>query len=135
MSLFNRSSPSTTSTSNVIDQTVTTSDNRAAEGNAVVGGNVSTGPGDITGSLTISTTDQGAVKGGVDLALEAIRTVGSTVAGIQSTASDTVQQAYGLANEARQSETSGAINNLLKYGVWVLIAGIVVWGITKAPKS
>jgi len=134
MSLFNKSSPSTTSTSNVIDQTVTTSDNRVAEGNAAVGGNVSTGPGDINGALTISTTDQGAVRGGVDLALEAIKTVGNTVSSIQSSASDTVQQAYGLANEARQSETSGAINNLLKYGVWVALAGIIVYGIVSTQK-
>lgn len=146
MSLFNSATPSTTSTATTVDQTITNTDNRTAEGNAAVGGNVTTGPGDINGRLSITTSDQGAIRGGLDLATEAIQTVASTVQGIQdaanssvrsiqSSASDTVGQAYGLANEARQSETSGAINNVLKYGVWIALAGIIVYGIVRTQKS
>jgi len=138
MSFGGDSSSSTASTSNTIDTTTSTVDNRIARDSAAVGGNVTTGSGDINGSLSISTVDEGAVKGGLDLAHESLSLIrGASDAALQSVksvASDSIGQAYGLANEARQSETSGAINNFLKYGVWVVLAGIAAYVIVKHGK-
>lgn len=137
---FGGDSASSSSSSNVTnDVSTSTVDNRVAEGNAVVGGNVTTGSGDINGTLTITTTDQGAIKGGVDIALESLRNItaatGNAVSAVKSTASDSIAQAFGLANEARQSETSGAINNFLKYGVAAVIVGIIAYAYVKRGKS
>lgn len=137
MSFGSKSSSSSSTTNNTMETTVTTVDNRVAEDNAAVGGNVTTGSGDINGSLTISTTDQGAIRGGVDLAQEAIRSAGSSLATVESVTKDTISQAYTLANQARQSETSAALNNFLKYGVWVAVTGIAAYVIVKGsnPKA
>lgn len=138
MSLFNTSDASTRSSTSNLEETISTVDNRVARDSAAVGGNVTTGSGDLNG-VTISTTDQGAVKGGVDIALESIRRISdaskSSQAAVQSVASDSIGQAFGLANEARQSETSGAINNFLKYGVWVALAGIAAYVIVRHGKA
>lgn len=126
---------SDTSTSNTtVDTTTSTVDNRAAGSGATFGGNVTTGPGDITGTLAVSTTDFGAILAGKDLALESIRALTKSAESTKSIASDTIQQAYGLANSARQSETSGAINNVVKYGAIVAIAGISLFIIIKYAK-
>jgi hypothetical protein len=139
MSLGGKSSSSSSNTTTNVDTTTSTVDNRVTEGNAAVGGNVTTGSGDINGSLHVTTTDQGAVKGGVDIALESLRKISDSTSGslaaVKSVASDSIGQAYGLANQARQSETSGAINNFLKYGVWVAIAGIAAFVIVKSGKA
>jgi Zn-dependent alcohol dehydrogenase len=136
MSFFGSDSASSSSSStSTQEQTISTVDNRVARDNAAVGGNVTTGPGDINGSLSISTTDQGAVKGGVDLALESIHASTSAQTRTQKTATDQVSQAYGLANSARQSETSGAINNFLRYGTWVAVAAIAAFIIVRYQKA
>jgi|GEM_PF-3112542 len=137
-----------TTTTNTSQTTVNTVDNRAVQGdNAAVGGNVTVNPGDSPiGALNISTTDQGAVHAGLDIALESLSAIQNqtkdVLAGLksqstatQSLASDSISQAYGLANEARQSETSGAINNVLKYGTWIVLAALVVWGIVRTNKT
>lgn len=125
-----------TTTSNVTnDQTLAATDNRVGGDNAAIGGNVSTASGDISGGLMISTTDQGAIKGGVDIAQESLNVVRGAISGAQSSASDTIGQVIGLANEARQSETSGAINNLVKYGAWVVGAALVVYLVTRMPSK
>ena len=134
MSFGGKSSSSSSNTTNNAETTVTTVDNRVARDNAAVGGNVTTGSGDINGSLTVSTTDQGAIKGGVDIALESINSISDALKNTQSETSRTIGQAFGLANNARQSETSGAINNFLKYGVWVALAAIAAVVIVKGGK-
>lgn len=147
--------------------TINTVDNRAVQGdNAVIGGNVTVNSGDAS-QVSISTTDQGAVKAGLDVALESLDTVQRATSGAyetatdlynettstlesifgkmvssvsnsasatQSVASDSIKQAYDLAQEARQSETSGAINNMTKYVLWIVIAGIAAWVIVKTRK-
>lgn len=129
---FGGGSSSSASTSNqTVDTTSTVTDNRVASGQAMVGGNVTTGPGDINGSLTVSTTDFGAIKGGVDIALESLKGIQDSNASLKSVTSDSISQAYGLAQAARQSETSGAINNLTKYLFWVAIAGVSAYVIVK----
>ncbi len=131
MSLGSGSKSSTSSTNTTYDTTISSVDNRVAEGNAAVGGNVMVNPGDINGSLSISTTDQGAVRGGVDIALESIRAVQAGTAAQSSLTKDLVAQSYGLANEARQSETSGAINKFVQYGAIIAVVGILAWALRK----
>jgi len=131
-----RANTQSQTTTNTSQTTVNTVDNRAVQGdNARIGGNVTVNPGDAPiGSLNISTTDQGAVQAGLDIALESLSGLRSQTNATQSIASDSIAQAYGLANEARQSETSGAINNFLKYGTWVALAALVAWAIISTNK-
>jgi hypothetical protein len=126
----------TTTTTN--QSTINTVDNRAIQGdNAIVGGNITLNTGD-SAQVDLTMTDLGAVRGGLDLALESLRGIQSATSGanaaVMSVASDSIGQAYGLANEARQSETSGAINNLAKYLFWIALAGVVVYGFKNLKK-
>lgn len=118
--------------------TINTVDNRAVQGdNAVVGGNITINPGE-SNQINVSTSDLGAIKGGLDLALESIRgiqdaTSNSTEA-LKSVTSDSIGQAYGLANSARQSSQQELTNNFLKFAAVIAVVGIIGWVIVKAKK-
>lgn len=134
MSLGN-SSRANTSTSNLTqDQTISSVDNRVSEAGAAVGGNVNTGPGDINGSLSISTTDQGAILAAKDIVLESIKSLDTQNKAVQSTTSDSIKGAYDLSNKARQSAQTENTNNFLKYGAMVAIAIAIVWGVIATKK-
>lgn len=110
------------------DTTISTVDNRVGGDNAVFGGNVTLNPQDSPiEKLSISTTDQGAVKAGLDTTLEALSFAKSTQAGSSSLAKDLTSQAFDLAQAARQSETSGAINNLVRAAVIVAVIGVLAY--------
>lgn len=113
--------------------TLNTVDNRSVQGdNARFGGNVT-----VTGSegpLTIQTTDQGAIAAGLDLALESLGTIKDITNTSQSVQRDVTYQAFDLADKARQSETSNAIQSTLKYGVIVAVLAILAWAYVKARK-
>ena len=134
MGLFDLFSGGNSTSSNPVTNTTNTTDlsrvdSRVIESGANVGGDVQvTGN---SGALTITTTDQGAVKAGTDIALESMRGLASNVNATESIARDSISQAYGLANQARQSETSGAINNLLQYAFWIGAIGIAAWAFTR----
>lgn len=139
MSFGGGSKSSSTTNNNIKDTTITETDNRVGGDNAVFGGNVSINPSDSpVGAINVTTTDLGAIKGGVDIALESIAGIQnankSTIDAIKSTTSDTIGQAFGLANEARQSETSAAIQNLLKYGAGIVALGLLVWAYRSSRK-
>lgn len=124
------SSRNTTASSNqTVQETMNNVDNRATQGDGSIGGNVNLnlGTSATLSDVTISTTDQGAVKAGLDMALESLAGMQNVVKANASVASDSISQAYGLANAARQSETSGAINNALKYFALVAGLGILAW--------
>lgn len=129
-----RNNQTTETTNQTFDTTNTNTDNRVSESGAAVGGNVSLGSGDVAGNVMISTTDQGTVMAARDVALESLAGLRDLAKSNASVASDSIGQAYGLANEARQSETSGAINNFLKYGAVVLVIALVAYAYTKSPK-
>lgn len=128
---FNSTSTPVTATS---DATINTVDNRAGGDASVYGGNVSLNPGDIQGTVNVSTTDQGAILAGKDISLEALKLVAGNTSALKSVASDSISQAYGLANQARQSETSGAINNFLKYATILGVAGLGAWALVRYSK-
>lgn len=126
---------STASTSST-DNSINTVDNRAGGDGSIFGGNVTLNPGDVQNStLNISTSDQGAILAGRDLALEALKFAGSAQTSSASQLSDLSAQAFGLANEARQSETSGAINNFLKFAAIVAVVGIGAWAYSQSRRS
>lgn len=126
-----RAQTSSATSTNTSQETYNTVDNRAVQGDgAVFGGNV-TVTGSQGGPLTISTTDQGAVAAGLDVALESLAGVRGLVEANASIAKDSISQAYGLANQARQSETSGAINNALKYFAVIAVIGIAAWAYSR----
>lgn len=138
---FGGGSKSSTTTNNNLDETnISQVDNRVAEDNAIIGGSVFITPTDSpVGSISLQSTDLGAIKGGVDIALESIRGIQSStanaIAANNSVTSDLTKQGFDLAQAARQSETSGAINNLVKYGTWIALAALVVWGVVSYRKG
>jgi hypothetical protein len=115
-------------------------DNRVVQAGAFTGGDLTISSGDNSAPTTynISQTDPGAIKAGLDIARAGIDSVNTqsinSATALQSIASDSINQAYGLANQARQSETSGAINALTKYLFWVALAGVAAWAIVKTSK-
>lgn len=77
-----RSSSRTSSTQNTTDVTTTSADNRVAQGDGHIGGNISLGQS--SGNVTISQTDYGALDNAADIAKSSLDTVTDTV----STASE-----------------------------------------------
>jgi len=128
MSFLNKNQANTSSATYTEDTSITTVDNRVGGDNAVFGGNVTLNSNDSPiSSLSISTTDQGAVQAGLDVTLEALNFASSTQAGSRSLASDLTSQAFDLAQQARQSETSGAINNLVKAATIIAVLVVVAY--------
>lgn len=132
MSFLNKNQANTSSSTATSDTSIVNTDNRAAGDGAVFGGNVTVNPGDSPiNSLNISTTDQGAVRAGLDATLESLKfasaTQSSTISANSSLAKDLTSQAFDLAQQARQSETSGAINNLVKAAVVVVIVAVIAY--------
>lgn len=132
MSFLNRNRSSTSSSQATYDTTISTVDNRVGGDDAVFGGNVTLNPGDSPiGSLAISTTDQGAIRAGLDATLEALSFASGTQEGHASLARDLTSQAFDLAQSARQSETSGAINNLVRTALIVAVVAIAAYAFVK----
>lgn len=93
-------------------------------------------------TTAVSLVDGGAIRGALELgqalslaSLDFARQTQEGSAAIQnSTAAalnDSVKASYGLANSARQSETSGAINNFLKYGAIVVGLAIAAYALRR----
>lgn len=83
-------------------------------------------------NVSIQTLDGGAVLGGLDVARKSLDIVDAVNSRSTAALSAQVGQAYQLANQARQSETSGAINNVLKYGAVVLGLAVLAWAAVRA---
>lgn len=118
-----------TSTNTTLTETnIADTDNRVAQDDGVIGGNVNIQPVNSSGDISVNMTDLGAIKGGLDLAGESLNfanSIGSTaIKSAQDIASRSITEQSALAMSARQSETSGAINNFLKYGA--IVAGIAI---------
>lgn len=71
--------------------------------------------------ITLQMLDGGAIRDALNFAKSA-----------QDSSAAGVTQAYALAQAARQSETSGAINNFLKYGAIVIGIGLAAWALKKS---
>lgn len=124
----------TATTTNNTSTTTNTVDNRAVQGDgAAIGGNITVmGGGSGSGPITINNTDAGAVAAGLDLALESLATVKDITNSSQSVQRDVTYQAFDLADKARQSETSNAIQSTLKYGAIVVVVALLAWGYVKS---
>ena len=83
-------------------------------------------------SAVINMLDGGAVLGGLDVAKEALKQIAAAQKNAGDSVNSQVSQAYALANQARQSETSGAINNVLKYGAIVVGIALAAWALVKS---
>jgi hypothetical protein len=79
-------------------------------------------------TTNVQLTDAGAVQGALAYARESTLAVLDYARQSQDTvlgaSKESTAAAYGLANQARQSETSGAINNALKYGA--ILVGLAI---------
>ncbi len=128
MSFLTRSSADQATTTQTRDTSINTVDNRVGGDNAVFGGNVTLNPMDSPiKSLSISTTDQGAVKAGLDATLESLKFAESTQSSGSSLAKDLTSQAFDAAQAARQSETAGAINSLVKSAVIIGVVALIAY--------
>lgn len=147
-----RAQTSSSTTTNTTNSTINTVDNRAVQGdNATIGGNVTVNSGEAS-QISVQQTDLGAIGAGLDIALESLASIQSATGraldfgerALQTGASltnkvidsnnSTIGQAYSLAQGARQSETSGAINNLTKYLFWIAIAGVGAFALVRLSK-
>lgn len=87
-----------------------------------------------SGNINISTIDPGALQTAREVISNGMDHLQSNLNSVTSLANDSINQAYQLAQSARQSETSGAINALTKYLFWVAVAGIGAYVIVKGKK-
>lgn len=121
MGLFgDKNSPKTAQTSSSTTKNTQIGGPTTAGANSTVGGSVVLS--DLTGvdHLSISTTDQGAVSAGLQVALHALDTANSQAKISAQTASGAIDSAVGVATTVAQ----GQQNTSLKY----IITGIVLLG-------
>jgi hypothetical protein len=110
-----------------VDASIVNTDNRVAESGSVLGGNLSISPVNSSGDVNVTQTDLGAIRGALDTVGETLAFARSTQEANANLAAQSVTAGAALANNARQSETSGAINNFLKYGAIVAGIAFLAW--------
>lgn len=126
------SSSKATSNTSTTTQDVTTVDNRVGgEAGSILGGNVSISAQGATGNVTVQSLDPAAIAAGRDLGLAALDLVRNAQETSTAANERQISQAYGLAQAARQSETSGAINNFARYGAVVVGLAVLAWAWSK----
>ncbi len=111
-------------------------DNRVSEGDgAIFGGNTALNLVDApVGVLNLNMTDLGAVAAGVGLARSSMDSLVGIAESSISASQGYVAQAYSLADKARQSETSGAIQNTLYIGGGLIALAIIAYAVSRAKK-
>ena len=110
--LFSSKSKSTTSTT-VDEQNNSNVDNRVTEGeNVNIGGNISINAGENLSSVSVTTTDFGAVDAGADIAISAV-----------SASKNIANNALNIANEATQNATEDSQASITQLAI---IAGALV---------
>lgn len=108
-------------------------DNRVAEGDgAIMEGNTALNLVDSEfGDLNLTMTDLGAVAQGLGIARASLDSLvgiaGESIAAGQAS----TKQAYSLAENARQSETSGAIQNTLYIGGALVALAIIAYAVKR----
>lgn len=141
MAVTDKNSPKTSNASS--STTVTKTDNKVVTGGSgftAVGGNtdlsgITTGAG---GSVNVTTTDQGAIAAGLQVALAGIdsanQSAQSAIQSTSSTASDITQKAIDVA----QSVAQGQQNTTIKYVVYLgmaVAAAVAIYAIYKKRGS
>lgn len=126
-----KSRSSTSSTNITKDSTVNNVDNRVAEGDARIGGNINVNTSDVAGAsnLTITTSDFGALDTASEISDNAFEFAGSSadrasesVAASLSTVRDAVSKAVGVAQSATQDEAARTQQFLILGGVVIAVA-------------
>lgn len=99
--------------------------------------NPSSAPGStLSGAgVNISMVDPGALQTARMIVADSLDQIGANLQAVGSVASDSISQAYQLAEGARKSETAGALQDFTRYGAAILIAGILGYVIVKGSKS
>lgn len=119
-----KNSPKTTQQSSSTTKNTQIGGPKSAGANSIQGGDVTLS--DLTGvsNLNISTTDQGAVAAGLQVALKALDTASSDA----KTAAQTQQGAIDAATSVATTAAQGQQNTSLKY----IITGVVLLGAVAA---
>jgi len=118
------SSSRTTSTNTTQDFTTNNVDNRIAEGDAKIGGNVNLNAQDSSvGNVSITTTDHGALDTASDLAEIGLNAASSAFESASMVANDALE----VANKAAEDDSS----ETLKY----LVVGLTIVGLAFAAYS
>lgn len=123
----NTVNPSVVAGDNLQEQTVLTA---GGDSNYLVSPNSSSQNfAGVTGNIT--TGDYGAIKQSYDFALESAKNIQNTAEQAIAASQSSTSSAYQLANAARQSDTSNNLQNLIQYGVYVILAGIAAYAYVK----
>ena len=123
MSLTQKNSPTTTQQSE--STTVTKTDNRVAGANSIQGGN--TDISGVSGNVRVTTTDQGAVAAGLQVALAALDSNNSLSQTAISSTAQTANQETQAAIDVASSVAQGQQNITIKYVMIGVVVVAVCW--------
>lgn len=140
-----RSSSSTSSTQYTTDAVFNNVDNRVAGGDGgIMGGNVNLNAvgSDIGGNVNVTTTDYGAIQGGLATAMAALESGGSALSETLNTVEETnkvanqqtlqaIDRSFALAADASKTEAAGALQDFMKWSAIILLGGGVVYLVAK----
>ena len=123
MSLTQKNSPTTTQQSE--STTVTKTDNRVAGANSIQGGN--TDISGVSGNVRVTTTDQGAVAAGLQVALAALDSNNSLSQTAISSTAQTANSETQAAIDVASSVAQGQQNITIKYVMIGVVVVAVCW--------
>ncbi|AUR98310.1 hypothetical protein NVP1249A_16 [Vibrio phage 1.249.A._10N.261.55.B9] len=140
-----RSSSSTSSTQYTTDAVFNNVDNRVAGGDGgIMGGNVNLNAvgSDIGGNVNVTTTDYGAIQGGLSAALAALESGNKGLDSSLEFVTDSnklanqqtlqaIDRSFALAGEASKSEAANALQDFMKWSAIILLVGGAVYLVAK----
>jgi len=120
-----KNSPKTTQQSSSTTKNTQIGGPTTAGANSTVGGSVVLS--DLTGvdHLNISTTDQGAVSAGLQVALKALDTAQSNAVTSQQTAQGAIDSAVGVATTVAQGQQNTSLRYIIYGVVGLALAGVL----------
>jgi hypothetical protein len=132
------SSRNTTASSNqTIQETINNVDNRVAQGDGSVGGNVNLnlGSGASASGINVSTTDYGAVNAGLTLGLKSLDNAAEAARQNTQLSQDTVAKTIALAGNTANVASATALQSFIKWIGIALVVGLGGYALAKAAPA
>lgn len=121
------SSSSTASSNSTVDNTFNNIDNRVGSDGGSIGGNVNlNASGSDVGNVSITSSDYGAIEGGLSVALAALEAGNENFEqslDFVGEANDKTNASLSTVLEASKSETAAALQDFMKWSAVVLLGG------------
>ena len=129
-----KSRNATTSNNQTIQETVNNVDNRVAQGDGAIGGNVNLnlGSGASAGNVNIETTDYGAVSAGLTLGLRSLDNAAEAARQNTQLSQDTVSKTIALAGNTANVASATALQSFIKWLGIALVVGLGGYALAKA---